>query len=226
MAKRYAQYCPVAHALELVGERWALLVVRELLNGPKRYTDLAGALPGIGTNILAGRLRDLEEAGIIQKRRLPPPAAANVYELTPYGEELREPLYALGRWGARSLGPPRPDDSLAPGWLLNAVLATCTSGCLPDKVFELRVEDDVVTARYEDEQLVVEPGTSGVADTVIATDPATLFSIAAGQLPVKDAIRTKVLTVTGDRKDAERFLSFFTFDEPRAAARLRELEHV
>jgi DNA-binding HxlR family transcriptional regulator len=224
MAKRYAQYCPVAHALGLVGERWSLLVVRELLDGPKRYTDLAEGLPGIGTNILASRLRELEKAGVVQKRRLPPPAAANVYELTPYGEELREPLYALGRWGARSLGPPRPDDSLAPGWLVNAVRATCTSGCMPDKVFELRVEDDVVTARFEDDELVVEPGSSGDADTVIETDPATLFSIAAGQLSTRDAVREKVLTVTGHRKDAERFLSFFSFDEPRA--RSRELEHV
>jgi DNA-binding HxlR family transcriptional regulator len=224
MAKRYAQYCPVAHALGLVGERWSLLVVRELLDGPKRYTDLAEGLPGIGTNILASRLRELEKAGVVQKRRLPPPAAANVYELTPYGEELREPLYALGRWGARSLGPPRPDDSLAPGWLVNAVRATCTSGCMPDKVFELRVEDDVVTARFEDDELVVEPGSSGDADTVIETDPATLFSIAAGQLSTRDAVREKVLTVTGDRKDAERFLSFFSFDEPRT--RSRELEHV
>jgi DNA-binding HxlR family transcriptional regulator len=224
MAKRYAQYCPVAHALGLVGERWSLLVVRELLDGPKRYTDLAEGLPGIGTNILASRLRELEKAGVVQKRRLPPPAAANVYELTPYGEELREPLYALGRWGARSLGPPRPDDSLAPGWLVNAVRATCTSGCMPDKVFELRVEDDVVTARFEDDELVVEPGSSGDADTVIETDPATLFSIAAGQLSTRDAVREKVLAVTGDRKDAERFLSLFSFDEPRT--RSRELEHV
>lgn len=216
MSKSYAQYCPVAHALELVGERWALLVVRELLNGPKRYTDLAGALPGIGTNILASRLRDLEQAGVVQKRRLPPPAAAKVYELTPYGEELREPLYALGRWGARSLGPPRPDDSLAPGWLVNAVLATCTSGCLPDKVFELRVEDDAVTARFEGDKLVVEAGSSPDADTIIETDPATLFSIAAGQLSTNEAVKTKVLTVTGDRKDAERFLSFFSFDEPHS----------
>ena len=226
MAKHYGQYCPVAHALELVGERWALLVVRELLNGPKRYTDLAAALPGIGTNILAGRLRDLEIAGVIQKRRLPPPAAAKVYELTPYGEELREPLYALGRWGARSLGPPQPDDALAPGWLVNAVRATCTSGCLPDKVFELRVEDDTVTARFEDDELVVEPGSSGDADTIIATDPATLFCIASGQISTNEAIKTKVLEVTGNRKDAERFLSFFSFDEPRLQpSESHQLEH-
>jgi DNA-binding HxlR family transcriptional regulator len=224
MAKRYAQYCPVAHALGLVGERWALLVVRELLHGPKRYTDLAEGLPGIGTNILAGRLRDLERAGVIQKRRLPPPAAANVYELTPYGEELREPLYALGRWGARSLGPPQPDDSLAPGWLVNAVRATCTHGCVPDKVFELQIEDDVVTARFVGDELVVEAGSSGQADTIIQTDPSTLFCIASGETSTGEAIKTKALRVSGDRAAAERFLSLFSFDEPRPAS--RQLEHV
>jgi DNA-binding HxlR family transcriptional regulator len=225
VAKRYAQYCSIAHALDLVGERWALLVVRELLDGPKRYTDLAAGLPGIGTNILAGRLRDLEEAGVVQKRRLPPPAPANVYELTAYGEELREPLYALGRWGAQSLGPPRPGDMLAPGWLKNAVRATCTGGCLPDKVVELRVDEEAVTARFDADELVVEAGSSEAADTVIETDPATLFSIAAGQLSTSDAVKGKLVTVTGDRKDAERFLSFFSFDEPRPR-RSGELQHV
>ena len=88
MAKHYDQYCPVAHALDVVGDRWALLVVRELLQGPKRYTDLAEGLPGIGTNILAARLRNLELAGVITKKTLPPPAASRVYELTDYGLEL------------------------------------------------------------------------------------------------------------------------------------------
>lgn len=224
MAKRYEQYCPVAHALELVGERWSLLIVRELLDGPKRYTDLGAGLPGIGTNILAGRLRDLEEAGVIQKRRLPPPAAANVYELTPYGEELREPLYALGRWGARSLGPPAVGARLPSGWLVNAVRATCTGGCLPGNVFVLRVDDDAVTARFEDEELVVAVGAAPDADTVVDTDPATLFSVAAGQLPIREAIRSKAVRVTGDRAAAEHFLSLFSFDEHRSQSRL--VEHV
>ena len=94
MAKRYDQYCPMAHALSLVGERWALLVVRELLKGPRRYTDLAAGLPGIGTNVLATRLRELEEAGVVQRRKLPPPAASTVYELTEYGAGLEEVLHA------------------------------------------------------------------------------------------------------------------------------------
>jgi len=118
MGKRYEQYCPVAHALDVVGDRWALLVVRELTQGPKRYTDLADGLPGIGTNILAARLRDLEAAGIVMKRTLPPPAASRVYELTDYGLELKPVMRELALWGARSLGPPTAEDELFPGWLV------------------------------------------------------------------------------------------------------------
>ncbi len=118
--KSYDQYCPVAHALGIVGERWSLLVVRELLDGPKRYTDLAAGLPKIGTNILSARLKDLEGAGVIEKRKLPPPAASTVYELTPYGRDLRPVIHELARWGVRSLGPPQLE-ALEPGWLMHAL---------------------------------------------------------------------------------------------------------
>jgi DNA-binding HxlR family transcriptional regulator len=222
MPKDYGQFCPVAHALELVGERWSLLIIRELINGPKRYTDLAAALPGIGTNILAARLRDLEGADVVQKRQLPPPAAAKVYELTPYGEGLREPLYALARWGARSLSPPREDQVLARGWLVNAVRATCTGGCVPDTVFALRVDDEAVTARFDDDELVVEAGMADDADVVVETDPSTLFCIASGQTPIADAIKEQAVKITGNRKDAERFLALFSFDEPKS----RAVQHV
>ena len=121
MTKRYDEYCPVAHALGLVGERWALLVVLELMRGPKRYTDLAENLRGIGTNILASRLRDLEAGGVVAKRTLPPPAASKVYELTDYGRELRPVIRELALWGARTLGPPTHEDELFPGWLANAL---------------------------------------------------------------------------------------------------------
>lgn len=220
--KRYAQYCPVAHALELVGERWALLVVRELLNGPKRYTDLASALPGIGTNILAGRLRDLEQAGVVQKRRLPPPAAAQVYELTPYGEELREPLYALARWGAKSLGPPTSEDALTPGWLVNAVRATCVGAeRVPSGEVELRVADDVVRIRFDGEEPVVEAGSADSPDVVIETDPTTLFCLAGHEQSAKEAIEAGAVQIAGRRADAERFLSLLSFDR-----RSSELQHV
>ena len=108
--KRYHQYCPVAHALDLIGDRWALLIVRELMLGQRRYTDLADALPGIGTNILAGRLRHLEGAGVVRRTKLPPPAAVTVYELTAEGRELDGVLHALARWGARTMGAPEAGD--------------------------------------------------------------------------------------------------------------------
>jgi DNA-binding HxlR family transcriptional regulator len=148
--KRYDQFCPIAHALSLVGERWSLLVVRELLEGPKRYTDLVHGLPGIGTNILAARLRDLEDAGIVRKRKLPPPAASTVYELTEYGAELNEALYALARWGARTLGPPKPGDWIDPEWGVNAIPALfdpLAAGEL-DETWVLQVDEGVFTARF------------------------------------------------------------------------------
>src|SRR3954465_11755567 len=139
------QYCPMAHALRLVGERWSLLIVRELLHGPKRYTDLTKGLPGIGTNILAGRLRDLETAGVLEKRKLPPPYASTVYELTPYGRELDEVLFALGRWGARSLGPPVFEEELSAEWGLNALPALCDPEAARElnETYVLKIGDDV-----------------------------------------------------------------------------------
>src|SRR5262249_56047799 len=109
MGKSYQQYCPIAHALDLVGERWSLLVVRELLHeGPLRYSDLHAQLEGCGTNILAARLKALEQGGVVRRRRLEPPAASWVYELTEYGRGLRDVLHVLAHWGARSLRPPPP----------------------------------------------------------------------------------------------------------------------
>jgi DNA-binding HxlR family transcriptional regulator len=144
VSKRYEQYCPIAHALGLVGERWALLIVRELIGGPKRYTDLAENLPGIGTNILAVRLKDLEGCGVISKRRLPPPAASRVYELTPYGAGLKAVVRELAVWGIRSLGPPSEDDELAPGWLVNA-LDTVFAPVAPAGSFEFRIGAEVAS---------------------------------------------------------------------------------
>jgi DNA-binding HxlR family transcriptional regulator len=120
--KKYGQYCPMAHALDVVGERWSLLIVRELLEeGPLRYTDLHCRLGGCGTNILAARLKQLEQGGVVHRRQLPPPAASTVYELTEYGEALRPVLHELAHWGARSLGPPVASDALETGWLAGAL---------------------------------------------------------------------------------------------------------
>jgi DNA-binding HxlR family transcriptional regulator len=214
MAKRYDQYCPVCHALGLVGERWALLVVRELLRGPKRYTDLVEGLPGIGTNILAARLRELEEAGVVRKRKLPPPAASTVYELTEYGQELEEPLYALARWGARSLGPPAPDEEFYPDWGLNAF------GALFDPVaaagltatYVLRVDDDVYTVRLEDGSLNVEIGASDERDLEAVMDRDTFYGLASSRLPAREALAGgHVELVAGKPAELERCFAIFNF---------------
>jgi len=170
MAKHYDQYCPVAHALDVVGDRWALLVVRELMQGPKRYTDLADGLPGIGTNILATRLRDLETAGVIAKKTLPPPAASRVYELTEYGLELKPVMRELALWGARSLGPPTADDELFPGWLLCPV-DMILGPLAPAGRFEFRVGDEISSLVAG----VAYPGPIADPDVVVEGDAEGLY---------------------------------------------------
>jgi DNA-binding HxlR family transcriptional regulator len=194
MAKPYDHYCPVAHALDLVGERWSLLVVRELMAGPKRYTDLVEHLPGIGTNILASRLRDLEAGGIIEKRRLPPPAASRVYQLTPYGEDLRAVLRELALWGARSLGPPTEEHELFPGWLENA-LGTLLAPFAPAGRFEFRVGDEVASIVDGEAQA----GSIEDPDVVVKGDAAGVYYMFVDQ-------RLDQVTVDGDRKLLEQLI--------------------
>jgi DNA-binding HxlR family transcriptional regulator len=210
MSKRYDQYCPVCHALGLVGERWSLLIVRELLRGPKRYTDLVEGLPGIGTNILAARLRELEEGGIVRKRKLPPPAASTVYELTEYGAELEEPLYALARWGARSLGPPGSDEEFYPDWGLNAFAALFDPEAARGltETYVVRVDGDVYTVRLDDGRLDVAIGETDEADLDVKMDRKTFYGLVSGGLAANDA---KVKLAAGDREAVARLARIFSF---------------
>jgi DNA-binding HxlR family transcriptional regulator len=194
MHKRYDAYCPVAHALALVGERWALLVVLELMRGPKRYTDLVERLPGIGTNILAARLRDLEAGGIVTRRKLPPPAASRVYELTEYGRALRPAIRELALWGARSLGPPSDRDELFPGWLSNA-LDTVLAPLAPPGRFEFRVGDEVASLVDGEAQ----PGPVEEPDVVVEGDPEGIYFMFVDR-------RLDLVTVEGDRELLERLI--------------------
>jgi DNA-binding HxlR family transcriptional regulator len=172
MSKRYEQYCPMAHALDLVGDRWALLVIRELMHGPKRYTDLVDSLPGIGTNILAARLRDLERHAIVARRTLPPPAASKVYDLTDYGRELRPAMRELALWGARSLGPPTDKDELFEGWLGNAIDIVIAPLAPPGR-FEFRAGPEI--AGLVDGEVVAGPVAD--PDVVVAGDPEGIYSM-------------------------------------------------
>jgi len=162
----------MAHALDLVGDRWALLVIRELMHGPKRYTDLVDCLPGIGTNILAGRLRDLEGHGVVTRRTLPPPAASKVYELTEYGRELKPAMRELALWGARSLGPPIDKDELFAGWLANAMDIVMAPLAPPGR-FEFRAGPEV--AGLVDGEVVAGPIDD--ADVIVEGDPVGIYSL-------------------------------------------------
>lgn len=194
--KRYDQYCPIACSLGLVGERWTLLVVRELFSGPKRYTDLAEHLPGIGTNILADRLKELEAAGLVEKRKLPPPAASSVYELTEAGHALRPVLHELARFGAKYMGPP-PADALEEGWLLGALdLAVSPLAGGMTVAFKIGGEE----ASLVDGRAV--PGLAAVADAVVEGDaPGFYHLFVDGAL---DAVR-----IEGDFRAVEHLVAAF-----------------
>jgi DNA-binding HxlR family transcriptional regulator len=172
VAKCYDQYCPIAHALDLVGERWSLLVVRELLeDGALRYSDLHARLEGCGTNILAARLKSLEQGGVIRRRRLEPPAASWVYELTEYGAGLREVLHVLAHWGARSLHPPALGD-LEPGWLHGALRIALPAASGPRRI-EFRIGDEV--ASVVDDSVV--EGSIEDPEAVVSGDPQGFYCL-------------------------------------------------
>lgn len=223
MAKRYDQYCPIAHALCAIGERWSLLVVRELIEGPKRYTDLVAGLPGVSTNILASRLRELEASGIVRKRKLPPPAASTVYELTEYGAELEEVVYAMARWGVRTLGPPSANDDLEPDWALNAFPALfnpTAAGGLSGR-YVLRIGGNAYTVSLADGRVGVEMGAADEADFDAAFDMETMFGLASGELPPAEAVAQGRVELDGDVETLERFFEAFSY-APRLVARSHE----
>ncbi len=218
--RTYGEACRFAHALDLVGERWALLVVRELLLGPKRFTDLRGGLPRASSNILAERLRDLEQAGVIQRRKLPPPAGSAVYELTEWGEELEPIVTKLGAWGARSPFPPDtqeigPDSIvLALGSLFDREAAADLSAS-----YELRIGEERFGVEIEAGKLELSrgPAAEPVASIAVADAP-TLAAILTGQLSLDDALASGSLAIEGAKQAAKRFLRLFPMPEPCACA--------
>ncbi|MBA2518526.1 MAG: transcriptional regulator [Chloroflexia bacterium] len=204
------QYCGLARALELVGERWALLIVRDLLVGPKRFTELRRGLPRIATNILSARLKELERSDIVQRRVLPRPAAGVVYELTAYGGELEDIVLRLGRWGAQSLGEPRPEEILTADSLVMALCATFQPEAARGvrASYELRFGDVVINARVEDSRLESDAGPYPDADLVIEAGPA-IRGLLAGELRPAEAIASGSIRLTGDPALLDRLVEVF-----------------
>jgi DNA-binding HxlR family transcriptional regulator len=202
--KKYRQACPLARALDVVGERWSLLVIRELMLGPRRYSDLLDGLPGIGTNVLADRLRTLDDHGIVTRRTLPPPAAVTVYELTEAGRQLAPSLAALRRWGARYAPPSGPGDARRPGWALISA-TTRTSTPPPAGTCELRAGPEAFRLTRADERLIVRGGPAEDPDAVITLETQTLYQIVAGDLTIADAIGQAL--IEGDHDIATGFVA-------------------
>jgi DNA-binding HxlR family transcriptional regulator len=181
VVKRYAQRCPVARALDVIGERWTPLIVRELMLGPRRYTDLLEALPGVGTNILAGRLSDLQAHGVVVKRTLPPPTPVAVYQLTEAGEALGPVIGELRAWGERFGPPPKAGDAVRPAWILQSA-ARRSPGLEDGRVCSVQVGDEVFELRGAAGEVAVRAGTDAAPDAVVKLAPRALTSLATGRM--------------------------------------------
>jgi DNA-binding HxlR family transcriptional regulator len=208
--RTYGDACRTAHALDLVGERWALLVVRELLLGPKRFTDLRAGLPGASPDVLAQRLRELEEAGVLRRRKLGPPVSASVYELTEWGSELEPVVIALGRWGSRS--------PLAGGDLemsVDAHLLALKADFDPDAAedleasYQLRLGEQTFRVEVGDRGIEVARGGADQADAVIETEPGILAEVLWGGSSLAEALRSGAIKLEGSKALGRRFFGLF-----------------
>jgi DNA-binding HxlR family transcriptional regulator len=197
-----------------MGERWALLVVRELLLGPKRFTDLRAGLPGASPNVLSQRLRELEQAGIVRRRKLGPPAGIWVYELTDWGLELEPVVLALGRWGSRS--PSIPAAELSIDALILALKTTFDPLCAEGlrATYELRLGEERFRVEVADGRIDLARGSADQPDATIETDSATLRGLIFGGRQLAEVLRSGDLTLEGDRQAVTRFLRLFPRPEP------------
>ncbi len=207
-ARDYGQYGGVTRAVELVGERWALLIIRDLLVGPRRYGELAGGLHRIPTNILATRLKELQEAGVI--RRVPH-SRVIVYELTPYGRELEPVVLALGAWGFKALGDPRDEQIITPDSMtmdLRTAFRAQVAATLPATAYAARFGPAELLIRVDGSSLDVTRG-DGPADLAFATG-ADIRRLISGELAPDRAIATGVVEVLRGRGELlDRFTNTF-----------------
>lgn len=213
--RTYDDGCAAAHALDLVGERWALLVVRELVLGPKRFTDLRAGLPRVSPNVLAQRLGELERVGVVRRRKLPPPAASRVYELTEWGMELEPVIISLGRWGARSPTKPR-DAELGVDSLILSFRTMFDSQAAQDlnATYELRFGEDRFRIEVADGGFEIERGIAEHPDATIETDSNTLAALVYENYSLSEALSSGDLKIEGDESAVECFLTLFPLPKP------------
>jgi DNA-binding HxlR family transcriptional regulator/putative sterol carrier protein len=228
--RSYDQYCAVARGLDVIGERWTLLIVRDLLLGPKRYKDLLDGLPGIGTNLLANRLHQMEALGLVERAVLPPPAGSAVYQLTDSGRALEPTLVALGRWGARYLpGGPRKTDVLVPRAYFVAMRASFKPEAAAGlkETYELRIGDlGVFEVSVDNDRCTTAERQATDPDVVMRMDVETLNALMFQLLSPADALSSGRVEVKGDPKALERFIKIFVLHKTGGGVDLSSLHAV
>jgi DNA-binding HxlR family transcriptional regulator len=218
--RSYGDACGIARALDVVGERWALMVVRELLLGPKRFTDIRAGLPHLSPDVLAQRLRDLEQAGLVHHRRLPPPYGSQVYELTAGGRALEPALMALGRWGGAYAPPPRDDMCMsldAHVLSLRTLFDAERAGDFAARV-ELRLDGERFFVVIADGAVEAGRGELPDAEAAIEADPTMLLEVLHGHRRLADALAAETIRLSGDKRKARRFMTLFPLPQPAVAA--------
>ncbi|MBV9788688.1 MAG: transcriptional regulator [Chloroflexi bacterium] len=209
-SRSYNQYCGLAYALDVVGERWTLLIVREMIAGPRRFKDLLDGLPGISTNLLAERLKNLEQQAVIRRRVLPPPAGSTVYELTVLGQALEKTLLELGKWGSQFV-----PQSMEGATVLRAgsYALTLKTFFRPERAqginetYELHIDGEVLHVQIAAGEIQVQQGAAPKADAVFTTDTPSYLQLLAGQLQPDQAIAEERIQITGEPGALDRFLS-------------------
>jgi DNA-binding HxlR family transcriptional regulator len=214
--RSYGDACGIARALDVVGERWALLVVRELLLGPQRFSDLRRALPKAASNVIADRLRELEGRGVVTRRTLPPPAASSVYELTAWGRGLEPIVLALGNWGIGIPLPPAPVTLSATSILLFWRTCARVDPKAPPMVCRVELDDRVFAVRVEDGQLRVQAGEPAMPDASLRTDPWTLNTLLDDPSKLDLAVSEGSAAVTGEWSALRRLLDAVVASAPTA----------
>jgi DNA-binding HxlR family transcriptional regulator len=219
--RSYAQLCGIATGLDVIGDRWAVLILRDLILGPMRFGELVEGLPGIGTNTLAARLRDLEGSGVIRRQLLPLPDRGTVYELTAYGREVEPILLALGRWGTKSMGRLPSDVASRSRWLVAGMLAfhDAERRVAGPTTWELRLTDGAFAVRADGTDLTITAGAPDHADVVIATEDDQLHRLLTHRLAPSEAVETGAVTVEGDGAGLSRLLELFAFPALEPAAK-------
>ncbi len=214
------QYCSVAHALDLVGERWALLIVRELILGAKRFRELHDGLPGVSTNVLSNRLKELETTGVIRRRLLPRPASGTVYELTEYGRELEDIVVALGRWGAKTIEARSAEQAFEPEWLAIALLGSFRpeSARRVRATYQFLLDGAVFHLRVDRGRLAHGRGPAKAADLVIETDSDSLFALLMGQISAADAVGAGLVKSDGGLDELQKMIELFALQQAESVA--------